>query len=207
MTASTLPDIRLVRKAATADIPRLATTMARAFYDDPVVGEWCMPDASHRLERLDRGFRLFLERIYLRHDECYATDHVVGAAFWLPPDTWRLGGMEQLRLAARMATIHARGVPRILRVLAFLEARHPHEPHYYLAFAGVQPDRQGRGIGSALLAPVLDRCDREGMPAYLEATSERNLALYERHGFEVVETVRLPKGGPPVWRMWRRAGA
>jgi ribosomal protein S18 acetylase RimI-like enzyme len=207
MTTSSLPDVHLVRKATAADVPRLASAMAGAFYDDPVVGDWGIPDASRRIERLERGFRLFLERIYLRQDECYASDGAAGAAFWLPPDTWRLGGIEQLRLAARMAAIHARGVPRILTVLAYLESRHPHEPHWYLAFVGVQPDRQGRGIGSALLAPVLERCDRDRAPAYLEATSERNLALYQRHGFEVVETVWLPKGGPRVWRMWRPAGA
>ncbi len=67
----------------------------------------------------------------------------------------------------------------------------------------MQPDDQGRGIGSALLRPVLTRCDREGVPAYLEASSERNRALYARHGFEVVERIELPGGGPPMWRMWR----
>jgi ribosomal protein S18 acetylase RimI-like enzyme len=207
MTASTLRDVRLVRKATAADVPRLATTMARAFYDDPVVGEWCMPDAAGRLERLERGFRLFIEQVYLRHDECYVVDGLVGGALWLPPGTWRVGGLEQVRLIARMAAIHARGLPRILRVLAFIEKHHPHEPHYYLPFVGVQPDWQARGIGSALLRPVLERCDRDGVPAYLEASSERNLALYERHGFEVVETLPLPGGGPPVWPRWRLPGA
>jgi GNAT superfamily N-acetyltransferase len=181
--------------------------MARAFHDDPVVGDWCMPDAAHRIERLERGFRLFLERIYLRHDECYVSDSLVGGALWLPPGTWRLGGLEQLRLIARMAAIQARGLPRILQVLAFVEKHHPHEPHWYLPFVGVQPGWQGRGIGSALLEPVLERCDRDGVPAYLKASSERNLALYERHGFEVVEALRLPRGGPPVWSMWRLPGA
>jgi ribosomal protein S18 acetylase RimI-like enzyme len=155
MTASPLSDVHLVRKATAADVPRLAATMAQAFYDDPVVGDWCMPDAARRVERLERGFRLFLERIYLRHDECYATDDVAGTAFWLPPGTWKLGGMEQLRLAARMAAIHARGTPRILQVLSFVEKHHPDEPHWYLPFVGVRPDRQGHGIGSALLRPVL----------------------------------------------------
>jgi hypothetical protein len=31
-----------------------------------------------------------------------------------------------------------------------------------------------QGIGSALMAPMLERCDREGVRAYLDATSERN---------------------------------
>lgn len=197
-----------VRKAGVADVPVLARAMARAFYEDPVVGHWCSPAESHRLRRLELGFELFLRRVYLRHDESYVREGaVVGGAMWLPPGTWKLGGLEQLRLIVGMAAIDARGLPRILRVLAFLEARHPHEPHYYLQFLGVDPDWQGRGIGSALLEPVLERCDRDRVAAYLEASSERNRALYERHGFAVVEAVRLPGGGPRMWRMWREPRA
>ncbi|MGB0096249.1 MAG: GNAT family N-acetyltransferase, partial [Solirubrobacteraceae bacterium] len=59
-----------------------------------------------------------------------------------------------------------------------------------------------QGIGSALMKPMLDRCDRDGMPAYLEATSERNRRLYLRHGFDVTGEIRLPDG-PSMWPMWR----
>jgi len=69
---------------------------------------------------------------------------------------------------------------------------------------GVRPEWQGRGFGSALLRPILERCDRERLPAYLEASSPRNRALYERHGFAVVEEMRV-SDSPPVWRMWREA--
>jgi GNAT superfamily N-acetyltransferase len=67
---------------------------------------------------------------------------------------------------------------------------------------GVATVRQGRGIGSALLGAVLERCDREGVPAYLEATCERNRDLYARHGFTLRDEVRLPEG-PTLWPMWR----
>jgi predicted N-acetyltransferase YhbS len=66
----------------------------------------------------------------------------------------------------------------------------------------VRPERQGAGIGGALIAPGLERCDREAVPAYLEATSDRNRALYERHGFRAHGRIALP-GGPALWRMWR----
>lgn len=194
----------VVRKVTRADVRRLSGAMARAFYDDPAVSH-SLVDEPHRMRRLEQGFELFLNQVYLRHDECYTTAGLSGGALWLPPRRWKLDGFEQLRLVARMARVHGRALPRVLRVLGFLEGRHPHEPHYYLAFVGVEPARQGRGMGSALLRPILERCDRDRTPAYLEASSERNRALYERHGFEVVEEARLPAGGPPIWPMWREA--
>ena len=83
-----------------------------------------------------------------------------------------------------------------------MEARHPATPHWYLPMVGVEPARQGRGLGSALIRPVLERCDRTGVPAYLEATTPRSRALYERLGFRVTATIR--EGGcPPLWCMLR----
>lgn len=196
-------DRHVVRKLIDEDVPTVSRSMARAFFDDPVVGDWCLADTSRRMRRLERVFELFLERVYLPHGECYTADGLVGAAFWAPPGVWKLGTLAQLGLIARIVAITGRATPRILQVLSAMEAKHPHEPHYYLAFVGVEPDHQGRRIGSALLGPILERCDREGVPAYLEATCERNCALYERHGFAVVEKVSLPGGGPPLWPMWR----
>jgi len=191
------------RLVTPSDVPEVTRAMARAFFDDPVVGHWCLADESRRMSRLERVFELFLHRVYLPHDECYTTGQLAGGAFWLPPGTWKLGFLAQLRLVARMAPITGRSTPRIVRVLNFLESKHPHQPHHYLQFLGIAPESQGQGIGSALLRPVLQRCDDERVPAYLEATCERNCALYQRHGFELTEKVALPGGGPPIWRMWR----
>ena len=106
----------------------------------------------------------------------------------------------QLRLLPSMARINGRLLPRALRTIATLESNHPAAPHYYLPFVGVEPEWQGRGLGTALMRPVLDRCDEEKMPAYLEASSPRNRVLYERHGFQVTEQfsvgpIRRPCGG------------
>jgi ribosomal protein S18 acetylase RimI-like enzyme len=64
------------------------------------------------------------------------------------------------------------------------------------------PEHQGEGIGSAMLRVALARCDEAGEPAYLEATSEDNRRLYERHGFRVTRELLLPDG-PSLWAMWR----
>jgi ribosomal protein S18 acetylase RimI-like enzyme len=92
---------------------------------------------------------------------------------------------------------------RALRFVRALEAKHPREPHYYLPFIGVAPQWQGRGFGAALMRPMLERCDAEGAPAYLEASTARNRALYERHGFEVSGDRISVSDSPPMTPMWR----
>ena len=108
-----------------------------------------------------------------------------------------------LRHAPALLRVLGRRTMLALRGLGQIEARHPREPHWYLAVLGTDPARQGEGIGSALLRPVLDDCDRLELPAYLETATERNVDFYARHGFKVVQEMRLPLGGPALWRMWR----
>ena len=96
-------------------------------------------------------------------------------------------------------------VNRALGVLIELAEVHPSEPHWYLEGLGTHPDWQRRGVASAVLAPILQRCDDEGLPAYLETQKESNVPFYRRHGFEVTATHQLSNGGPNVWLMWREA--
>jgi len=84
-----------------------------------------------------------------------------------------------------------------------LRAHHLQEPNYYIRTLGVATPFQGRGLGTALLRPTLDRCDRGGLPAYLEASTRRSAALYERLGFVHLGELRIPGGGPPFWPMRR----
>ena len=84
----------------------------------------------------------------------------------------------------------------------YFDRHHPTEPHWYLQMLGTEPQWQGKGIASALLAPVLDRCDRSGQRVYLEASKEQNISFYARHGFTVTEQMQVPKG-PTMWVMWR----
>ena len=191
-----------VRKANAGEIDALARTLARAFYDDPVLG-WTIPDDARRLEISDRMFRVGLNRIWLQHEETYAADGTNGVAIWMPPGTAKLGIRRQLALAPSLISTFGRCTGRVLSTMNTMDKHHPSEEHYYLPFVGVDPDHQRRGIGSAVLRPVLQRCDDERVPAYLEASSEGNRALYERNGFVVMRELRPGRGAPPLWPMWR----
>jgi GNAT superfamily N-acetyltransferase len=191
-----------VRKATLAEAPELARALARAFHDDPVL-TWVLRGDRNRARMLERGYELFLRRVWMEQEETYTTPGVAGVAVWERPGSWQLSAGRQLRLLPVMTAVFRNRVPRLLRALTALEARHPREPHYYLPFVGVPPEWQGHGIGAALLAPILERCDRERVPAFLEASTPRNRALYERHRFAVTEEFRLGRSAPPQWRMWR----
>lgn len=196
-----LPDGSDVRPVTDDEVPRVVAAVAEAFYDDPLLS-WVFPDDARRLRQLDEGFGFFMRKVWFRHGHCYTTDRFAGGSFWLPPGTWHLGFLRQLLMLPGMVRFAGRNMPRLMGVLNAMEREHPHDPHYYLPVIGVAPAWQGRGFGAALLRPVLEICDRERLPAYLEASSPRNRALYERHGFRAVGEIRV-KDSPPVWPMRR----
>jgi GNAT superfamily N-acetyltransferase len=191
-----------VGKASPGEVSALAGVLARAFHDDPAFS-WVLRADPRRMKILEQGFELFLRRIWLEQEEVYTTAGTVAVAVWERPDEWKVPVGRQLRMLPAMVKVFGRHLPRVLRALTVLERKHPREPHYYLAFIGAEPEWQGHGLGSAVLSPVLRRCDDERMPAFLEASTPRNRALYERHGFAVTEEFRLGDGAPPQWRMWR----
>ena len=193
-----------VRAAEPADYDQLADVLTRAFLDDPVVA-WFFPEASERPRRVRRFFREIVLDLGLRETAQVDTTEGHGAvAVWAPPDQWRVSVGRQLRLLPRYVSIASiRWAPSRLAVFNQLEGHHPKgPPHWYLPTLGTDPAHQGHGLGSALLADRLARCDAEGLPAYLESSKESNVSFYERHGFHVTETFDLPQG-PRLWLMWR----
>ncbi len=191
------PTSPLVRPVTAGDHTRAGGVLARAFDDDPIA-RWMTPSKP-----LDRSFHFDMRRLWLPHGGVYETADGRAVAVWLPPGKAHMSLIEQLRVLPGLAAAVGRDLSRVLSATGLIEKDHTHEDHWYLNMVGAVPSAQGRGYGSALLARTLERIDAEGMPAYLDATTERSRGLYERHGFEVTEEVRLPKGGPPFWRMWR----
>lgn len=176
--------------------------LASAFDEDPVF-RWMVPADRRRRMRLWRFFRIELEQIVLPEGEAWTTAGLHGAALCLPPERWRFPPRVALLQGRPYARVFGARLGRALAMLTLIERRHYRPAHLYIPYIGVAPERQGNGLGTALLEPVLERCDRQGLPAYLEATSERNAALYARLGFERMEELRV-LGSPPVWPMLRR---
>jgi ribosomal protein S18 acetylase RimI-like enzyme len=189
--------------AGPGDREAVTAALAEAFMDDPVA-IWATPSDRHRPRVLRRFFGAFYDA-HVGEGTVYVDRERRGAAIWALPGHWRLTPGQQLRVTAAFA--HPRHWRRLRRVgsgLLQAERAHPQAPdHFYLPTLGVAPDRQGNGVGSRLLAPILEICDSDGIPAYLESSKHSNIAFYARHGFRVLDELRLPGGGPVVYPMWR----
>jgi ribosomal protein S18 acetylase RimI-like enzyme len=190
-----------VRTARGDEIPQLAAMLARAFHDDPVTA-WFLRDDERRPKYAARFFAWQLHRL-LGQEQVHTSDELSGAAVWALPGRWRESTWQALRLFVSLLPALGTHIPVAARGIERVEKRHPEDPHLYLAVLGTDPAAQGQGVGSALLRPGLDLCDREGLPAYLESSKESNLAFYARFGFRVTEEIPMPGEGPKVWLMWR----
>jgi len=189
-----------VRKAVAADVARLATALTAAFDDDPLT-MWLFPEGSARRRKLPRFFRSLL-RASLPFGEVYTASDGRCAAIWNPPGTFPLGWSTDAKLGLITTSLIGLRITTCARGLLYFASHHPKERHWYLQMLGTDPERQGQGVGSAIMAPVIDRCDREGDRIYLESSKKRNIPFYERHGFVVTDEIEVPRG-PVVWAMWR----
>ena len=190
-----------IRQMTAADVDVIAAVMARAFFDDPLQ-VWLFPDGASRLDTLQRMFALQIRYGSVPVGESYTDSTLACAAFWLPPGRWQPddSAMDAMH---PLTEIVGAAMDRLRATYQVMVSVHPVEPHFYLSGVGTDPPRQGLGLGSGVLAPVLARCDREDIPAYLESTKERNIRFYEHLDFHVTGTITPAPDGPTMWCMWR----
>jgi GNAT superfamily N-acetyltransferase len=191
-------DQAIVRSVTTEDEVSAIDAIVLAFAADPVT-RWTWPGSHQYLGAMASFVRAFGGGAF-KHGGADCTQACTGAALWLRPgvrpDEERMG-----EIMERTASPAARSDgPAIFEEMA---KYHPREPHWYLPFIGVDPAHQGKGLGDALMAYALRRCDRDKLPAYLESTNPRNMSLYGRHGFEPLGTIQVGSA-PPLVPMLRR---
>ncbi|MBJ6621409.1 MULTISPECIES: GNAT family N-acetyltransferase [Streptomyces] len=199
-----------IRTAGEDDRDAVVRLLDEAFQDDPVSG-WVFPGEEYRRRTHHRLMGAFTD-IVLADGWIDLTEDGAACALWLSvpgeedtpqePDEEPAEDAEDVPAQVREAVDPDN--ERVESIARLTEDIHPSGPaHAYLWMIGVAPERQGEGLGTALIASVLDRCDRDGLPAYLEASSERSKGLYERLGFACTGRVLHLPDGPRMWPMWR----
>ena len=187
-----------VARLSESDEAKAIATLALAFSSDPVV-RWVYPEPHSYLQHFPQLARYFGGRAF-ENTTAFGVHQFAGVALWIPPgvhpDFESMGQLLE-------ETVEESAQESVFSVLGQMDDYHPTDPHWYLPLIGVDPSRQGQGLGSALLAEVLTECDRQGLPAYLESSNERNIGLYERHGFKVMGKIQA-SDSPGIWPMLRQ---
>ncbi|MGY2122523.1 GNAT family N-acetyltransferase [Nocardia gipuzkoensis] len=175
---------------------------------DEVVTEWVLegqPEGGLRT-----AFVPGLVDRALRDDEIWVAG--AGAEIWSMSIWQHVTSVERFAAEAAETRTMAQQAPGVrvlqrLRIVTDLLAReHPREfPHRYLQVIVTMPEHRGKGAGAAILADRLKAASEAGVPAFLEASTERSARLYRRCGFAATGTTHtLPENGPSLIPMWFR---
>ena len=191
-----------VRTAGPDAVPKVAAALADAFINDPFY-TWLLPGSLRLQARLRTMFAAEMEQYVVPNGTVWTTSGFDGAVAELPPGAWEMPKSMTGKEALKWTRALGRRLLLAGRVRRAMEERHLREAHFYVRTIGVRTAMQGQGLGSALMQPTLERADSAGLPAYIEASSERSAALYERLGFVHMGVLELPEGGPPLWLMRR----
>jgi GNAT superfamily N-acetyltransferase len=185
-------------KAATAsDVADVVAVEVLAFNTDPIA-RWLYPNPHQYLTYFPQFVRTFGGQAF-EQNTAYNLDDYAGAALWFPPN---VETDAELLIDLIQHSVAERDQPDLFDFLEQMGHYHPTEPHWYLAMLGVEPNRQSKGYGSALIQNVLQDCDRTQTPAYLESSHPRNVPFYQRHGFEVIGTIQAG-ASPTMYPMIR----
>jgi ribosomal protein S18 acetylase RimI-like enzyme len=195
------------------EVEQAANSLFSAFMDDPFFEYMFGP--KRNVKGIVKTIHLFTLKYGIRYGEVYSpSEDIEGAAIWLPPDNTKITAWKSLQ-AGVLRLRKGTGVglkdgllfmKKMMSYSAYSERLHKkYAPscHWYLLAIGIKKEYRGRGYGSGLLRPMLERCDAEGVPCYLETHNQENLSLYEHYGFEVREEGVLPGSDRRHWAMLR----
>ena len=190
-----------------SDMAKCIDVLVDAFWDDPL-SLYFIPEGENR-RNLFSEYLQFRLRFAFKYGEVYSTSpDFEGIAAWFPPGMSDMTNLRLLRVGG-LKLVRRLGMDTVSRMSRFgshtakLRKQHLPEPHWHLFPIAVDPKHQGKGFASALMRPMLERIQDEGLPCFLETLNEKLVSLYEHFGFEVIFNETFPEVELSNWGMVR----
>ena len=196
------PDVRLAEQR---DVPRIAATLTIALADSRWT-RWALPDDG-RMQRLTRLHELDAGHRGVSTGGAWVTDDVTAVAVWEPPPgaagTAPLPADVRAALDRELPYLAAGRARVVAETAALVTSARPDVPHWWLAHLGVRPTSRRQGLAAAVLAPVLVRCDAEGVLAATAVFNWANVRFLRGFGFAVTSELRTADDELPLWVLAR----
>lgn len=197
-----------VVKVERSQFPAMVEILAQAFNQDPIMQYFYSTDEMIRLKRLRWLSQLVINYCHPYEQIYTTTNELKGCAVWLPPHAFPTNMLRLMRLGFYQFPLKVQWqrIGEFLKIFNQMEHYHLQDmpnPHWYLFMLGVAPAYQGQGVGGMLIEPVLQQSDRDGIPCYLETSTERGVHFYQKHGFQMLQIGQLSPPAPCYWTMKR----
>ncbi|WP_096186367.1 GNAT family N-acetyltransferase [Evansella halocellulosilytica] len=193
-------------KRENRQIQKLAQAMSEAFYHEPNF-RYIIHDDEKRLTNL-QWFNMFTLRLGMKYGEVYSTDQATGGAVWIKPgnNIGFVGAIQEglLMMPFKFGWQSFRRSMQLNQELEQIRKESFPSTHWYLTALAVHPSMQGKGIGGALIKPVLKMADKSKTSCYAETFKAVNISFYEKLGFQVWEEGQIHRNGPKFWVLVRK---
>lgn len=190
-----------VRVATPDDVQGATKTLVKAFKDFAFTRHVISPE--NHLDRLGRFHRIFLEHIGIPYGQVWVTDDLSAVSVWTTPETVMKAGSVFADLIPEFTEIAGNRSDYYAAAEETMSLHRPEDPVWFLGSVGVDPARQGLGLGRAVIEPGITSAEKDSVPAFLETSDAGNVAYYKKLGFEVTAEYELPMNGPRTWSMLR----
>ncbi|MFW9989451.1 MAG: GNAT family N-acetyltransferase [Candidatus Odinarchaeota archaeon] len=191
-----MTDLTKLFRLTEDQVKKASEVLSRAFYDNPW-SKYIIPEDSERRKKLKYVYE-YLIRYDVLYGEVYSpSSDLKGIAGWIPFEYIYKTYETQIRsggkkIVEKLGIDFYKRSKKLEEFRELLHKRHAPFKHWYLDTIGVDPKFQGKGHAGTLLKAMFARVEKENLPIYLETSTDKNISIYEHHGFEILEDTTIP---------------
>lgn len=200
------PSIKELYKIKKKDIEKCAETAAQAFINDESSKFILASKLSHKA--LYDFYLVIYNALYNKMHLFSESENIDSFIIIAPIKNAELSLLDFIQ-AGGLKLIFSNGLDFVLRSLSYekncikIRKKFVSLDDWYIFQFGVTPAKQGIGLGSKIMKPILNWFDSEKIACYLETQKDVNVDIYNHFGFILKSVDTLPNKNIKQFAMLR----